>query len=90
MNNLQKTLTNIFGIFVSISVLGGVVVFVAYVIGIIIGGDTGAAIMVTAWKELSPYFIKSATLAILSGLILFYVTNQHTLSLKEEKKKANS
>lgn len=82
---LEKFVTNVFGVFVSIAVMGGVIVFLTYVIGIIIGGDSGTALMVTAWKEWTPYFIKSAAIAVLAGLILFYITKNHTLSLKQEK-----
>lgn len=85
--NLEKLMTNIFGIFVSIAVLGGVVIFLTYVIGILMGGDAGAALMVKAWKVWSPYFIKSATIAVMAGLVVFYITGKHTLSLKEENKK---
>ena len=83
---MERILTNIFGIFVSIAVLGGVIVFLTYLVGMIIGGELGANLMVTAWKEWVPYFIRSAAIAVLAGLILFYVTGKHTLSLKEEKK----
>lgn len=86
---LQNILTNVFGLFVSISVLGGIVVFIAYVFGIIVGGEIGTIFMVTAWAKLSPYFIKSATIAVLSGLILFYISGEHPLSLKEEQKNVN-
>ena len=81
---LTNLLVNIFGVFVSISILGGVFVFASYVIGIIIGGDSGTALMVNAYTKWVPYFIKSATIAVMIGLIVFYVTGKHTLSLKDE------
>lgn len=81
---LTKLLVNIFGVFVSISILGGVLVFAAYVIGFIIGGDSGTALMATAYSKWVPYFIKSATIAVMMGLVVFYVTGKHTLSLKEK------
>lgn len=87
---IEKLMTNIFGIFVSAAVLGGVIVFLTYVVGILIGGESGSALMVKAWKVWSPYFIKSATIAVMAGLIIFYVTGRHTLSLKEEQKSVSA
>lgn len=84
---LESVLTNIFGIFISISVLGGILIFLTYVVGMIVGGELGASFMVTAWKSWVPYFIKSATIGVLAGLLLFYVTGKHSLSLKEESQK---
>lgn len=86
---LERVLTNIFGIFISISVLGGIIVFVTYIFGMIAGGEIGGSWMVAAWEKLVPYFIKSAALGVLAGLLLFYVTGNHTLSLREEKNKRN-
>lgn len=87
-NSLFKFFSNVFGVFVSVAVLGGVVVFILFVIGMIIGGEAGGSLMYMAYDSLSPYFIKAATIAVLAGLILFYVSGEHTLSLKEEKKAA--
>ena len=81
---LTNLLVNIFGVFVSISILGGVLVFVAYMIGIIVGGDSGTALMATAHSKWVPYFIKTAASAVMIGLVVFYVTGKHTLSLREK------
>ena len=81
---LTNLLVNIFGVFVSISILGGVLVFVAYMIGIIVGGDSGTALMATAHSKWVPYFIKTASIAVMIGLVVFYVTGKHTLSLREK------
>jgi hypothetical protein len=83
-----KFFNNVFGVFVSIAVLGGVLVFILFVIGMIMGGEAGGSLMYMAYDSLSPYFIKAATIAILAGLVLFYISGEHALSLKEEKKAA--
>ena len=82
---LEKFMTNLFGIFVSIAVLGGVFIFFTYLVGIIIGGDAGSSLMVTAKSKFVPLFIKSATIAVMAGLLIFYITGKHTLSLKDEE-----
>lgn len=85
--NIQKVVESIFSISLMISILGGGIVFLMFIIGIIIGGGTGEALAVKASKGVMPYFIRTATIAVLCGLISFYVTGKHTLSLEDEKPK---
>lgn len=83
-NSVKNLMTNIFGTFISLAVFGGVAVFLIYLIGIIIGGESGASLMVFGQQQLVPLIIKAATIGVISGLIIFYITGQHALSLKEE------
>ncbi|HLS52340.1 MAG TPA: hypothetical protein VK031_00065 [Tissierellaceae bacterium] len=83
---IQKIVESIFSLSLIIAILGGGVIFCMFIIGIIIGGSTGESLAVSASKVVMPYFIRSAAIAVLCGLISFYTTGKHTLSLDEEEK----
>ena len=81
VDELTKSL---FSMFILIAIAGGVVVFCMLLIAIIIGGDAGAKLAVDANKVYMPYFIKSATVAVAAGLVNFYATKFHALSLDSQ------
>lgn len=84
-DKLDKILKAIFSIFLIIAILGGGVVFAMFVIALIIGGEMATNLATSAQKAVMPYFIKSAAIAVLAGLISLYNSQTHTLSLKEEE-----
>lgn len=81
---------SIFSIFILIAIAGGVIVFCMLLLGIIIGGEAGGNLAVSANKVYMPHFIKCATVAMTAGLINFYATRLHTLSLDEHGADANA
>lgn len=83
---IQKIVESIFSLSLIIAILGGGVIFTMFVIGIIVGGSTGESLAVSASSVVMPYFIRAAAIAMFCGLISFYITGQHTLSLEEEEK----
>lgn len=83
--NINKFLETIFSIFLIIAILGGGIIFLMFIGALIIGGGTGEVLATKASKEIMPYFIRSASIAITAGLLSFYISGDHTLSLKEEK-----
>lgn len=87
--SIENILRSIFSICIMISLAGGAIAFVIFIIAITIGGDMGSQLAINTKDIYIPYFIKAATIAVISGLIVFYISGSHTLSLKEEKKKEN-
>lgn len=85
---IQKIVESIFSLSLIIAILGGGVIFCMFIVGLITGGPTGEDLAVKASKVVMPYFIRSAAIAMTCGLISFYVTGKHTLSLDEEEKEA--
>lgn len=69
-----------------IAVAGGALIFIMFMIALIVGGDAGSQLAVSAKGKYLPYFIKAAAIAVVSGLLVFYVGGSHTLSLSTEKK----
>lgn len=87
-DKLENILKSVFSIFIMIAIAGGAVIFLMFLIGIIMGGKGGETLAVNASKIYLPYFIKSASIAVISGLILFYISDSHALSLEVEKKES--
>jgi len=83
---LEDVLKSIFSIFIMIAMAGGAIIFLMFFVAIIMGGKGGEALAVSASKIYLPYFIKSASIAVISGLLLFYISDSHALSLEIEKK----
>lgn len=83
---IQNIINAVFSFFIIIAILGGGIIFCMFIIALIIGGDTGASLSSSASKVVMPYFIRAASIAVLAGLVSFYITGQHALSLEEENK----
>lgn len=86
MKNIFKIL---YGLAASISLFGGIIVFVILIIGMIVGAGQGESIMLSV-NHLVPILMKLAAIAILIGVIIMYITNNHSLTLKNEKKESKS
>jgi hypothetical protein len=84
-DRLSKLIESLFSIFLIIAILGGGVVFLMYILGIIVGGNFGNILALNARNVMIPFFIRSAAIAILLGLIHHYVTGEHTLTLDENE-----
>lgn len=76
---------SVFSISIILAILGGGVIFCIFMIALIIGGVLGELLAINASKVIMPYFIRVASIAVLFGLISFYITGKHTLSLEEKE-----
>lgn len=83
--NINSFLESVFSIALIIAILGGGIIFLMFILAIILGGGTGEVLATKASKEIMPYFIRSATIAVTAGLLSFYISGEHALSLKDER-----
>ncbi|MEW8973666.1 MAG: hypothetical protein AB2375_05665 [Tissierellaceae bacterium] len=83
---LEKSVRSIFSITLIIAILGGGVIFFMFIVALIMGGTLGESLATNASKIIMPYFIRFASISVLAGLVSFYITGEHTLSLNEEEK----
>lgn len=81
-DKLEAICKSIFSLMGIIAIAGGNVVFIMLVIALIKGGEAGTNLAIMANKQIMPYFIKAATIAVMSGLIIFYVRKEHSLSIE--------
>lgn len=86
----QKSLLvirTIFGCSVAVTLLGGGLTMLCYVVALIVGGDAAAKICDVTYKEIWPIFIKVTNITIVLGLIAMYINGEKALSPAEKKKK---
>ncbi len=88
MKKISQKLYTVFGWGVCISVFAGALCFLGFVIAIIIGGDTGAAIAVAIKSTCFPWLIKLTSVAVGIGLIGMYLGKDEALSISSDKKDA--
>jgi hypothetical protein len=82
LENIGKS---IFSIFTLITLIGGGVVFIMFIIALIIGGDTATFLSLMAKNTVMPMFIRSAAVAVLCGLITYYTSGNHDLTMNDNK-----
>ena len=77
----------VFGCSVAITLLGGGLTMLCYVVALIVGGDAAAKICEITYKEIWPIIIKVTNITIVLGLIAMYINGEKALSPSEKKKK---
>lgn len=75
----------IYGIVMTVAFFAGFLPLIPFIIAIIIGGPTGEAISLFLYKELYPWIIALASLAIAIGTVAMYIGKKEGLSVKKMK-----
>jgi len=83
-NKIENIVSAIFSISILIAIMGGGVVFLMFAASLIVGGEMGGSIAVSAKNIVMPYFIRSATIGTLAGLVSFYLTGLHGLFIEKK------
>ncbi|MFB0972916.1 MAG: hypothetical protein GX666_00720 [Tissierellia bacterium] len=78
-----KIIESLFSIFVIIAIAGGGIVFLMFVVGIILGGDTGNSLAISAKNVVMPMFIRSAAVSVFLGLLHYYIIGNHALTMED-------
>ena len=84
---ISNVLSVIFGYGIMITLFVGGLTFFGYVAGVIIGGDTAAAICEFIYKGLYPWLIRASTVLVLLGLVAMYLRGEMALTSGKNKKK---
>lgn len=77
----------IFGYGIMIVLFAGGLTFFAYLVALIIGGDTAALICDVTYNQVVPVIVKASTILILFGLVCMYMSGEKSLTPSEKKKK---
>jgi len=80
----------IFGYGIMLVLFAGGLTFFAYVVALILGGDTAALICEITYKQVVPVIVKASTILILFGLVCMYLSGEKSLTPSEKKKKITS
>ena len=83
---LSEILKAIFGYGIMISLFAGGLTFFGYMVALVIGGNTAAAICAFLYKQVIPYIIYLAVVMVLLGLVAMYLSGE--VALTPDKKKA--
>lgn len=70
----------IFGYGIEIVLFAGGLTFFGYLIALVVGGDTAAAICTFIYKSFIPLIIKASTILILFGLLAMYLAGEKALA----------
>ena len=81
-----KVLNKIYGVMMTISFFAGIVPLIPFVIAIIIGGSTGEAIALFLTKQVYPWIIAMASIAVVIGLVAMYIGKIDEASVNKAKK----
>ena len=80
---ILKITRSLFSLFIIIAIAGGGIVFIMFILGLVIGGSTGNSLALNAKDTVMPLFIRSAAIAVLMGLINYYASGKHALTMDE-------
>ncbi len=80
---IYNTLNKIYGIIMMISFFAGFLPLIGFIIALIIGGPMAETISVFLYKQVYPWIIALASVAVVIGLIASYVGKKESLSVKK-------
>ncbi len=83
---IYNVLNKIYAAVLMVSFFAGVLPLVAFVVAMIIGGDTGEAIAVFLYKDFYPWVIVGAAVAVWIGWIASYVNPEKKAKTKKKEK----
>lgn len=76
---VAKILTYVYAIGIAVALFAGALSSIAYVVAMVIGGDTAKEICRFVYKDFYPVIIYISSVSILIGLLKMYVSGQKAL-----------
>ena len=76
---VAKILTYVYAIGIAVALFAGALSSIAYVVAMVIGGDTAKEICRFVYKDFYPVIIYISSVSILIGLLKMYVAGQKAL-----------
>lgn len=75
----------IFGYGIMLTLFAGGLTFFAYLVALVIGGDTATAICTFTYKQFIPVIVYITTCLILFGLVIMYFAGEKALTVGRKK-----
>ncbi|MBR2902770.1 MAG: hypothetical protein IKC38_06145 [Clostridia bacterium] len=82
---ISAVLKTIFGYGILVCLFAGGLTFFGYLLAMIVGGETAAAICNFIYKTITPYIIKISTIMVLLGLVAMYLNGETALTSDKKK-----
>ncbi len=86
LNKVSEILSWIFGYGMMICLFVGGLSFIAYLVALIVGGDTAVLICDFVYKKLYKYLVYVTSTLVLLGLLKMYLSGQTALTSGRKKK----
>ena len=87
LKKVSEILSWIFGYGMMICLFVGGISFIAYLVALIVGGDTAVLICDFVYKKLYKYLVYVTSVLVLLGLLKMYLSGQTALTSGKKKKK---
>ena len=87
---IYNILNKIYGVAILVSLFGGVLPLIQFIVAMIIGGDAGANISVFLYKKYYPWVAVFAAVAVLIGIAALYIGNHITFKFPKKSKKTEA
>ena len=85
MEKISDVLLKLFSFGIVICLFAGGASFLAYLVGLIIGGEVATALCLFVFERYLPWVIKFTSIFIGFGLLGMYFSNQKALTVKNDK-----
>lgn len=85
LNIIVDVLRTVFGWSILITLFVGGLTFFGYMLALILGGNTAAAICTFIYKDIVPIMIKVTTSTVLLGLLVMYISGETALTAGKRK-----
>lgn len=85
MKKLSNVLRLIFGYSIMTTLFVGGLTLFGYIIALIIGGETAAAICTFIYKQIVPIMVYITNIMIVLGLVTMYISGETALTVKTRK-----
>jgi len=85
LKKISEVCKLIFGYGIMITLFGGGLTFIGYVVALIIGGDTATAICTVIYKNIFPVIFYISSVTVLFGLVAMYLGGEVALTSKNKK-----
>ncbi len=82
-----KILTYVYASGIAIALFAGAISSIAYLVAMVIGGDTAAEICRFTYKDFYPVIIYISSVSILIGLLKMYISGEKSLVPTKKNKK---
>ncbi|MBE7032650.1 MAG: hypothetical protein E7406_00295 [Ruminococcaceae bacterium] len=86
LKKISDILKMVFGYGIMLSLFLGGATFFGYVVALIIGGNTGAAICDFIYKEFVPELVYYTSILVLLGLVAMYLGGEFALTTEKKQK----
>ena len=87
MKKFVKVLRTVYGYSILLTLFAGCIMFLGYMIALVLGGETAAAICGFVHKQFTPAVIRITTATVLLGLVIMYLDGEVALTAGRRKKK---